>query len=282
MTSDDLGSYPAAPEDVSAGDVSAPAQTSEEVGSPAPVETAAEPRKRRSPAVLWIALGIVVVFGIAVGAWFFAKATMPVSVPALVSLTPNAAEKILTAARLGQGKATYRVTAEFPAGRIIDQSPAPYSNVAPGSPVNVTVAVAPRQAIVPDVVGAALSDAQALLEYELFKPTVLHAYSTSIHSGAVIEQLPRAGDTAPTGSSDVIVVSLGPGTPGVVVPKMVGETFAQASRDTSNTRLFAQPRAVTATGTPDGVIVDQAPSAGLIVPVGSNVWLSVADSQAGR
>jgi beta-lactam-binding protein with PASTA domain len=282
MTSDDLGSYPTAPEGVSAGDVSTPPQTSGDVASPAPIETAAEPPKHRSPAVLWIAVGIVVVFGIAVGAWYFAKATMPVHVPALVSLTPNAAEKILTGARLGQGKATYRVTKEFHAGRIIDQSPAPYTNVAQGSPVNVTVAVAPRPAIVPDVVGSALSDAQALLEYELFKSNVLYAYSPSVHSGAVIEQLPRAGDTAPTGSDDVIVVSLGPGTPGVIVPKMVGETFVQASRDTSNTHLFAQPRAVTATGTPDGVVVDQAPSAGLLVPVGSNVWLSVADSRAGQ
>ena len=282
MTSDDLGSYPTAPEGVSAGDVSTPAQTSGEVGSPALVETVAEPPKRRSAAVLWIAFGIVVVFGVAMGAWFFAKATMPVPVPALVSLTPNVAEKVLTGARLGQGQATYRVTKDFPAGRIIDQSPAPYTNVAPGSPVNVTVAVAPRQATVPDVVGAALSDAQALLEYELFKPNVLYAYSTSIHSGAVIEQLPRAGDIASTGSDDVIVVSLGPGTPGIVVPKIVGETFVQASRDASNTRLFVQPRAVTATGTPEGEIVDQAPSAGLLVPVGSNVWLSVADSQAGQ
>jgi beta-lactam-binding protein with PASTA domain len=282
MTSDELGSYPAAPEGLSAGDVSTPAQTSEDVGSPAPVETPVEPPKRRSPAVLWIAFVIVVLFGLAVGAWYFAKATMPVPVPALVSLTPNTAGKILTGVSLGQGKATYRVTKEFPAGRIIDQSPAPYSNVAPGSPVNITIAVAPKPAVVPDVVGAALSDAQAILEYELFKPNVLYAYSTSIHSGDVIEQLPRAGDTASTGSDDVIVVSLGPGTPGIVVPKMVGETFAQASRDASDTRLFVQPRAVTATGTPDGEIVDQAPSAGLLVPVGSNVWLSVADSQAGQ
>ncbi|MDR3687116.1 MAG: PASTA domain-containing protein [Coriobacteriia bacterium] len=282
MTRDELGSYPADPEGSSASDVSTPTDTSVSPDATASAELAVDAPKRRAPAVVLIAVGVVAVFALGLGAWFFERATLPVPVPALVSLTPDAASRLLIGARLREGRATYRVTKDFPAGRIIGQSPAPYTNVAQGSPVNIAVAISPRQAIVPDVVGAVSSDAQAALEYELFVPTVLYAYSPSMHSGEVIEQLPRAGDTASTGSADVIVVSLGPGTPGVVVPQMVGETFVQASREASNTRLFASPRAVTATGTPDGVVVDQAPSAGLTVPVGSNVWVSVADSRAGK
>ena len=282
MTRDEPGSYPAAPEGSSLDDVTSPAEVTGGDSFAASSEPVDEKPQRRSPAVLTILVGIIAVVAVALGLWFFAKATMPVPVPALVSLTPTAAQKVLTYARLGEGNATYRVTKDFAAGRIIAQSPAPYTNVAQGSRVNITVAAAPKPALVPDVVGAESGQAQAALSYELFTPEVLFAYSTSVHSGAVIEQLPRAGDTASTGSADVIVVSLGPGAPGVTVPQMIGKTFVQASREASNTRLFAQPRAITATGTPDGEIVDQAPSAGSLVPVGSNVWLSVADSRAGR
>jgi eukaryotic-like serine/threonine-protein kinase len=272
MARDDYGSYPATPEASTEDDVASLAET--------PETPVGEAVRRLSPIGVAIGLAAAVLIAAVVGVWAYAAVSMPVAAPSLVSLTPTAADAVLRAAHLTSGKATYEVTKAFPAGRIIAQSPAPYARVAQGSPVNVKIAVAPKPIPVPDVVGAESSRAQSILSYVLLKPTVLYAYSKTTRADEVIEQLPRAGDTALTGSADVIVVSLGVGVPGSVVPSMIGKKFAEASAIASDTRLFVQPRAVTATGTADGTVVDQAPSPGTIVPTGTNVWLSVADSRA--
>jgi eukaryotic-like serine/threonine-protein kinase len=274
MTRDQLGSYPAATDGPAEDGVVSPAETPE-----APV--VAEPR-RKSPAVRAAAIIAIALVAAVAGGVLYVRATAPIPTPSIVSLTPTAADAVLRSVRLKAGKATYEVTKGFPAGRIIAQFPSAYAHLTPGSSVNVRVAVAPKPSLVPDVVGAESGDAQSVLKYALFKPTVLFAYSKGVRSGQVIEQLPRAGDTALTGSADVIVVSLGPGKPGAQVPAMIGKTFAQASTEASNATLFVQPRPVIATGTPDGTIVDQAPAAGTTVPVASNVWVSIADSRASR
>jgi beta-lactam-binding protein with PASTA domain len=244
-------------------------------------ETTAEPeperRKRRLSASSLLVLSIVAVALAAVFViWLWASTVAPVPVPALVSMTPVEADKVLRDAQLTSGKATYEVTGSFPAGVIIAQSPVPYVRVPRGSAVNVRVVAAPKPIVVPDVAGLDSGYARALIEYRLLRPVVLYAYSKDVRANSVIEQLPRAGDTAVTGSVDVLVVSLGPGVPGTVVPAMKGKPFAEASKIASAATLFAQPRTVIATGTPAGVVVDQAPTAGLVVPVGTVVWVSVA------
>ena len=167
-----------------------------------------------------------------------------------------------------------------PDGRIIEQSPAPYTQVAPGVAVNITIAKAPAFATVPNVVGLSSVTGAETLRFALFTPTVIYAYHKDVRTGSVIEQLPRGGDSAITGSEDVIVVSLGPGTSRITVPDFVGKTYAQVSAENTSTMLFLHPRATLASGTPDGVIVDQAPSAGTVVPPAPNIWVSVADSRA--
>ena len=94
----------------------------------------------------------------------------------------------------------------------------------------------------------------------------------------MIEQLPRAGDGAVTGSSETLVVSLGPGG-GKSVPSLLGMSVGEASVAASSATLFAVARPVVANGVANGTVVDQVPSAGSVVPVASGVTLSVAQSQ---
>lgn len=264
MTHDDeLGSYATAPD----GDAAADA-----------VSAVEPPAERRGPslAMVLVAAGIAVLAAAVIGVWFYVSVTSPVTTPVVVSLTPNAADNVLRRARLTSGKATYHVTADFPAGLIIRQSPLPYARVVQGSPVDIEVAVQPKTIAVPDVVGADSSYAQSVLNYNLLTPTLLYAYSKITSTGKIMEQLPRAGDTAVTGSAEAIVVSLGPGVPGITVPRMVGKTLGVAVSLAASATLFAQPRTVVATGRPNGTVVDQAPAGGTLVPVGTNVWVSVA------
>jgi beta-lactam-binding protein with PASTA domain len=77
----------------------------------------------------------------------------------------------------------------------------------------------------------------------------------------------------------VLVVSLGPGSGGKVVPVVVGMQVSAARSRLAAARLFAQERSVVAGGVRSGTVMDQAPAAGSRVAVGSTVALSVATSQ---
>ena len=232
--------------------------------------------RRSKRALVLVILGVLAVTGAAFAAWFYLSTIRPAVVPNLISLSPYYAEHVLAGANLKSGLATYEVTKEFPEGRIIGQAPAPYRSAVQGSAVSIRVAVAPKPIVVPDIGLADSSYAAKLLRYDLLVPRVLYAYSRGVRAGSVIEQLPRAGDTAVTGSDEIIVVSLGPGTSGVVVPRLIGLTFTRAHTIAASATLFPQPRAVVATGSPDGTVIDQAPSAGSLVQVATRVWVSIA------
>lgn len=229
--------------------------------------------------VALVALGVLAVGAMVAGGLLWMTATQPAVVPDLVELTPAEASRALEAAHLEDGRAEYRVTRDLPAGVVISQQPAAYAKTARFSAVNVTVAAAPKSMDVPDV---RLGDARSAEQYMgglLFNPIMLHAYTDSVPTGRVIEQLPRAGDVAVTGGEVVLVASLGPGLGGKVVPSVVGTRLSAARARLASARLFVRERPVIAGGTPGDTVVDQAPAAGSRVPVGSTVVLSVATAQ---
>jgi len=223
-----------------------------------------------------VVVGVVVLGGAVLGAWFYVTVNTPVTVPQIVGLTPAAASKALAKADLGDGRANWEVTRQFPAGLVISQHPRAQVGAAHETSVDVEVAVTPAPVTVPDVVQAESDDAQSALNATLLSPDLRYAYSKTVEVGRVIEQLPRAGDEAITGSPEVLVVSLGPGTSGRKVPSLLGLTTRQASLEASSATLLPSLRAVLAPGVADGIVVDQAPSAGLLVPAASTVTLSVA------
>lgn len=238
-------------------------------------QTAEEPR-HVVRTVFLILLGVAVLLGASVTLGLVHTAAAKSRVPAVAGMTAASASKALSAARLKDGRARYYVTRDFPAGRIVSEYPAPGTLVAPGTAVDVQIADTPRKVTVPDVGFADAATAEKTLSYLVFRPTRRYAYSKDVATGLVIEQLPRAGDVAATGSSSVIVVSLGPGTGGASVPNLIGEQLRAArSRLTSET-LFADVRTVVADGVADGTVVDQAPAAGSAVPAASTVAVSAA------
>lgn len=86
-----------------------------------------------------------------------------VSVPRLVGLTLAAARVALGEAELVPGQVGERRTLEARAGTVVDQSPSPGTRLAPGSAVQLVVAVAPPFCVVPRLVGRSEEEARELL-----------------------------------------------------------------------------------------------------------------------
>ena len=235
-------------------------------------------RRKLSGAVrtsLFVAFGVVVAAALVLGGWLFVYSRTPVSVPDVVALTPAAAEQRLIAAGLKAGNARLVATKEFAAGRVIAQEPKPPATVARGSSVDVSVSVTPTALLVPDVTYLAQGAAERALRATVLVPVVLSQYSAAVPIGDVVSQLPRSGDTAFSGSNVFVVVSLGPGTKGSIVPDLVGKTTRQAASLLASQTLFPYARNVDATGAAAGTIVDQAPEPGSTVVVGSSVAIAV-------
>ena len=75
--------------------------------------------------------------------------------------------------------------------------------------MNLTVSKGTETGVVPNVIGLAESDAQAVLEGDGFKVTSSKATNTSVPAGDVSAQSPAAGAGAAVGSSVAITVSTG-------------------------------------------------------------------------
>ena len=235
-------------------------------------------RRRLSPAVrigLFVVAGLAVAAALFVGGWLFLYSQRPVSVPDVIALTPQAAEQRLIAGGLKAGEARLVATREFAPGRVIAQEPKPFVTVARGSSVDVSVSVTPTALLVPDVTHARQDAAESVLQAAVLVPVVLNQYSPGVPMGTVVSQMPRAGDSAFSGSNIFVVVSLGPGTKGSVVPDLVGKSSRAAVSLLASQTLFPYARAVDATGVGAGMVVDQTPAPGSIMMVGSSVALAI-------
>jgi beta-lactam-binding protein with PASTA domain len=229
--------------------------------------------------VALVALGVLAVGAMVAGGLLWMTASKRVVVPSLVELTPSEASKVLEAAHLDDGRVRYHVTRDFPPGVVSGQSPAPFTEAARFSAVDVTVACAPTMTVVPDVTLGDAKAAEGYMRGLLFSPIVLYAYTSVVSTGRVIEQLPRAGDTAATGDVVVLVASLGPGTRGKSVPAVVGKRLSVARSELASARLSARELPVIAPGVAVGTVIDQVPAAGSRVAVGTTAALSVATSR---
>jgi beta-lactam-binding protein with PASTA domain/predicted Ser/Thr protein kinase len=131
----------------------------------------------------------------------------PVRVPDVTGQSLEAAEATLTNAELALGTITKRVSATQAPGTVLAQSPATGGSVRAGTKVDLTVAQAPKEVEVPNVVGAAEAAAAAALKHAGFKAQAEpHATSEQAQVGVVLEQSPAAGAHARKGTTVTIAV----------------------------------------------------------------------------
>jgi serine/threonine-protein kinase len=132
----------------------------------------------------------------------------PVKVPDVTGQSLSAAEATLTNAGLTVGTVTKKTSATQAPETVLSQSPATGGSVKAESKVNLTVAQAPKEISVPDVVGQSQTLAAVALGQAGFKPKTASAQtSEAAQVGVVLKQSPAAGSQAPKGS--VVTITIG-------------------------------------------------------------------------
>ena len=119
------------------------------------------------------------------------------------------AEQLLTDRGFTVGNVSTTPSTSFAPGIVVRQDPAPNASRPKGTPVNITVAVAPANVPVPNVIGNSAEDAVFKLEQAGFRVTSDTADSPA-PAGTVIDTSPSVGTSVAPGSTVVITVSNGP------------------------------------------------------------------------
>jgi eukaryotic-like serine/threonine-protein kinase len=129
------------------------------------------------------------------------------TVPDVVGQSRAAAEATLTNAKLAAGAITQQTSTEQSPGTVLEQSPAADSSLPAGGTVNLTIAQAPTEVAVPDVVGQNEAQASAVLGRAGFSPQAVTQTTTeAAQVGTVLKQSPAAGHKARKGATVMIAV----------------------------------------------------------------------------
>jgi beta-lactam-binding protein with PASTA domain len=167
-----------------------------------------------------------------------------------------------------------RVEGEQPEGTVLDQDPAPETQVERGSEVSVTV-VGTQVAAIPDVSGSARAEAERALRDAGFEVRVGERESSAEEKGRVMDQDPAGGERAEVGSRVTITVGEGPST--VVVPNLYGYAPAEAEALLEQNGLrLGQRDYAPSSEVAEGVIIFQNPSAENSVAPGTTVDVTVS------
>jgi beta-lactam-binding protein with PASTA domain len=186
-------------------------------------------------------------------------------VPRVVGLSAAEALVRLQAAEL-KGR-TVKVASRQPKDQVLEQSPAPGTDLKKDSVVVLTTSKGPRTGAVPSVVGITEASARSTLEGPGYKVAVTRTQS-SRPRGIVVSQEPTAGTPAAKGTVVTINVSQGPTTtttpttptrpPGTRIPNVVGlaQRVAVARLQSAGFRVDSYPAA---SARPRGTVVSQQP-----------------------
>ncbi|MGH8926983.1 MAG: Stk1 family PASTA domain-containing Ser/Thr kinase [Acidimicrobiia bacterium] len=209
---------------------------------------------------------------------FVSAGTEPVLVPGVIGLSQEEAEATITGAGLTVGQVTTRTDAEAPPGQVIEQSPVAGGEQPPGTAINLVVSEGPEEFALPELTGAAATDAfQQLADLDLV-PDQQREASTTVEEGRVISTDPVAGTLVKPGDTVTLVVSSGP--PQVVVPDVFGTTIDAATSLLNQQGLLIEVSPQTTTVDDpnlDQRIVLQTPAAGASVDQGTTIVVTLGE-----
>jgi len=160
-------------------------------------------------------------------------------------------------------------------GIVISTSPANGNLVARGTTVTLLVSSGPPKVKVPNVLHQSEPDARNLLTNEGFKVHEVTVQSSG-KPNIVVAQNPTGGTLVNKGAT--VTLSVSPG--GSQVPNVVGEQVAIAQGQLENAGFSnIQVNEVSSPGVPDGIVTQQSPTAGQIVPNSTAIILDVVKNQ---
>ena len=202
----------------------------------------------------WVPVIVIGIILLAIAAllWLFASDVLNgkeevsptpvlVQVPNVIGERVREAEQILLDEGLTVAEDRIEMPIDDPAtqepGMVFDQDPSAGEEVAEGTPVTLTVLVAPDAVTIPPTEGKTPEDAQAELETAGFEVAGFEDQpSETVDVGFVVGTDPAAGTDAPFGSPVTILVSTGPGL--VTVPDVVCFNLGQAKARIQDEGLF--------------------------------------------
>ncbi|WP_264844660.1 Stk1 family PASTA domain-containing Ser/Thr kinase [Caldinitratiruptor microaerophilus] len=241
-----------------------------------------EPGRRRSPAGLWIALGLVALFLAALGTGAFYVMRLldvpDVQVPYVVGMSRQEAEERLAAAGLVLKVDALEYSDSIPPDGVTWQEYEAGSKVKPGRVVAVRLSMGPRLVPVPDLSRMTRPEAEAALaEKGLQLGNVTEVFDPKVPEGRVISQSLSPGVPVRLKTVVDIVVSRG----GQQVPNLAGKTLAEAEALLKDQGLALGQVGRQPSDQPEDLIISQDPQPGAEVAPGSavNVTLSSGPPQ---
>jgi serine/threonine-protein kinase len=230
---------------------------------------------RRRTWLLWAAGALLVLAVLGGVAYAFFGGSGGVAVPQVNGLSEKqATEQVhnagLTPKVVGQASATVAK------GLVITTSPANGNLVARGTTVTLFVSSGAPKVKVPNVLHQSEPDARNLLSNEGFKVHEVTDQNSTARPNTVVGQNPAGGTLVSKGAT--ITLSVSPG--GSQVPNVVGEQVAIAQGQLANAGFAnIQVNEVSSPGVQDGIVTQQSPTAGQLVPGSTTIILDVVKNQ---
>ena len=223
-----------------------------------------------------VALLVIFLVGNAVGVFsgpgITATTEKQVDVPDVRGMTEDEARDELNDKNLGMRVSGREASDEYDKGEIISQDPGEGEKVDEHTTIEVVVSTGPETKMVkvPNVVDAKEADAEKEIEDAGLIVKKEFEASDDVDAGRVISVSPDAGTEVEEGSDVTIVVSTGPETKMVAVPKLVGREAADAEAALTSAGLVGS---VTEqySDEPAGQVISQSPLEGEQVEEGSTV-----------
>ena len=196
-----------------------------------------------------------------------------VVVPTVVGDTQEVATRKLRDAGLKVDVKQEQNDANTP-GQVLTQNPTPGTRVPRNSKVQITVAAAPGEVNVPNVVGRKVEDARDVLEEAGLEVAVTPRPDEKIAKDVVLSQTPAGGAKAAKGSTVSLVVSSG--TPQLNVPQLANTPEDEAARILRDAGFEVDRALAASPNVPEGRVIRTEPAAGTPLERGSTVTLVVS------
>ncbi|MFC4944886.1 Stk1 family PASTA domain-containing Ser/Thr kinase [Pseudonocardia sp. GCM10023141] len=210
-----------------------------------------------------------------------------VSVPAILNLSSADADKQLKARGLVLGNTTTQETSDTSKiDKVVSSNPAPGTDVAGGSKVDIVVGVAPTKITIPDVKGSKTADAQKKLTDLGLVVTVQQADAGNGDDGTAAGTDPAANSQVAKGSAVTLYVNGDPnggGTGNGRVPNVKGMSLDDAAtqlRSQGYNNISQTPQTVT-NRNDDGKVLSQTPAANSRADSNQQIVLTVGKFPGG-
>jgi eukaryotic-like serine/threonine-protein kinase len=242
-----------------------------------PEELEGDREERRRPGWVYALIAAAIILILVAATWagialFARQGPEQVAVPNLAGLNETAAQAALSRAQL-KGQVQNKPSATVAKGQVIGQDPAAGTQVAVQSTVTVDVSTGPDSAAIPNVVGFTQEAATTALQGAGFSiGTIQQVDDNAQAKGKVLGTDPAVGAVTPFSTPITLRVATGK----IAVPDVRTTSFGVAQETLRKAGLNSQIQQVDDAKAIEGTVLDQTPSAGTVVDVGSTVTIKVA------